>query len=217
MMYGWFEWRGLRASRQGWTPWTLQDRQGRESTDASFELIFFLEEGCDCSYHLQGRRVTGLEYHGDQVLITHYEVKAGQNLPASPDDPLYLFFDLLPHFHLYKCVACSYLSAGRHYRAKLALPSNINLFIHIWLLLLYWWSWSGQSELHNVKHFAETSIWTVTSKVTLYNRNAPSWDFHNDMTASQWICQFELYSWFLGNLLNQKGSKKFGLGRSPVA
>ena len=33
--------------------------------------------------------MTSLEYHGDQVLITHYEVKAGQNLPASPDDPLY--------------------------------------------------------------------------------------------------------------------------------
>ena len=89
MMYGWFEWRGLRASRQGWTLWTLQDRQGRESADASFDLLFFLEEGCDCSYHLQGRLVTGLEYHGDQVLITHYEVKAGQNLSASPDDPLY--------------------------------------------------------------------------------------------------------------------------------
>ena len=89
MMYGWFEWRGLRASRQGWTPWTLQDRQGRESADASFDLLFFLEEGCDCSYHLQGRLVTGLEYHGDQVLITQFEVKAGQNLPASPDDPLY--------------------------------------------------------------------------------------------------------------------------------
>ena len=51
-------------------------------------------------------------------------------------------FYLWPHFHLYNCVACSYSGAGRHYRAKLALPSNINLFIHIWLLLLMILEWS---------------------------------------------------------------------------
>ena len=53
-----------------------------------------------------------------------------------------ILFDLWPHFHLYNCVACSYSGAGRHYRAKLALPSNINLFIHIWLLLLMILVWS---------------------------------------------------------------------------
>ena len=99
MMYGWIEWRGLRASRQGWTPWTLQDRQGRQSADASFELLLFLEEGCDCSYHLQGCLVTGRQYHGVRILITHYEVKAGQNLPAYPDHPLY-FRQNFPTFDL---------------------------------------------------------------------------------------------------------------------
>ena len=49
---------------------------------------------------------------------------------------------LWPHFQLYNCVACSNLGAGRHYRAKLAPPSNINLFIHIWLLLLIILEWS---------------------------------------------------------------------------
>ena len=143
MMYGWIEWRGLRASRQGWTPWTLQDRQGRQSADASFELLFFLEEGCYCSYYLQGFLVTGRQYHGVQILITHYEVKAGQNLPAYPDDPLYFrqnfsTFDLTFNF----TIALPYSGARRHYRAKLALPSNINLFIHIWLLLLMILEWS---------------------------------------------------------------------------
>ena len=162
MMYGWIEWRGLRASRQGWTPWTLQDRQGRQSADASFELLFFLEEGCDCSYYLQGFLVTGRQYHGVQILITHYEVKAGQNLPAYPDDPLYFrqnlsTFDLTFIFTIALPALIQALDdiAGQslHLRPILIFSSTFDSF--------YWWSWSGQSELHNVKHFAETSIWTV--------------------------------------------------------
>ena len=168
MMYGWFEWRGLRASRQGWTPWTLQDRQGRESADASFDLLFFLEEGCDCSYHLQGRLVTGLEYHGDPILITHYEVKAGQNLPASPDDPLYFrqYFLTCDLTFIFTIALPALIQAldditgqSLHFRPILIFSSTFDSF--------YWWSWCGQSELHNVKNFAEILIWAVSSMVTL--------------------------------------------------